>query len=361
MQLKNKILSFILSLALFGPIGPAPAPQPAYAAGVVGTGFAEETLTVSSSALSITATLCLVRGRQTPALIEVLTESIYFTLDSPTATPDSSDYAAPLGTVISVNKANQIRMIRQSADALVKVTCFRGGQLPTVTSFDKSGAGVSGTGINISQFGGETASTITAHGDNQSNTRNGLTVASYGYMFDGSTWDRARGDSTDGALVNLGSNNDVVATAGLLHGNSPTTEVAIISLFDGSSETQIATTNLGTEKAVSITGTGKLVKMCLVMSLGSIVAEDGTVFFFDADPNITIDAADMSLAVAQTIVAAVSFSAGDYLTNFASVAINCQVIDEAFHSITFAVYHHEGTTLLDDEDVEMHLWYRRDS
>ena len=34
-------------------------------------------------------------------------------------------------------------------------------------------------------------------------------VKSFGMVWDGATWDRAKGDSTDGALVNLGANNDV--------------------------------------------------------------------------------------------------------------------------------------------------------
>lgn len=37
-------------------------------------------------------------------------------------------------------------------------------------------------------------------------------VGAFGLYFDGSTWDRIRGDSTDGLLVNLGANNDVSAT-----------------------------------------------------------------------------------------------------------------------------------------------------
>ena len=137
------------------------------------------------------------------------------------------------------------------------------------------------------------------------------------------------------------------------------TEFAIISLFDGSAETQIATTNLGTEKTLEIVEPGRLVKMCLVMSLGSIISEDGSVLFFDADPGITIDASDLTLAQAQTIVAVVSFVAADYLTNFAASSINCQTIDEPFHSISEVAYHHEGATLLDDEDVEMHLWWQK--
>lgn len=65
-----------------------------------------------------------------------------------------------------------------------------------------------------------------AFADNVSNTqpiwvdKNGNLVpeAAFGYYFDGTTWDRARGDSTNGMLVNLGSNNDIVqATASNLN------------------------------------------------------------------------------------------------------------------------------------------------
>jgi len=36
-------------------------------------------------------------------------------------------------------------------------------------------------------------------------------VGAFSHVYDGTTWDRARGDSTNGTLVNLGDNNDVVA------------------------------------------------------------------------------------------------------------------------------------------------------
>lgn len=41
-----------------------------------------------------------------------------------------------------------------------------------------------------------------------------LAVTGYGYVYDGSAWDRQKGDSTDGTLVNLGTNNDVVISDG---------------------------------------------------------------------------------------------------------------------------------------------------
>jgi hypothetical protein len=53
------------------------------------------------------------------------------------------------------------------------------------------------------------ADVIDTHADNTANTTNGVCVAAFGYAFDGTTWDRLRGDSTNGLLVNLGTNHDV--------------------------------------------------------------------------------------------------------------------------------------------------------
>ena len=191
--------------------------------------------------------------------------------------------------------------------------------------------------------------------DNLSNTEDSLQTSAFLYGFDGTTWDRIR--STAGVL------NVIVDSSaqGVLHSNSPTTEVAILSLFDGSAETQIATTNLGASKSITITGSGRLTKMCLISSLGTPIAEDGSVIFFDADPSISADTTDLTLSEAQTVVAVVSFRGADYLDNFATSKTNCQLIDESFHSITHVVYHQEGSTMFDDEDMEMHLWYRRNS
>jgi hypothetical protein len=58
----------------------------------------------------------------------------------------------------------------------------------------------------------------TALADNVSNTINlfvdptgsAAYMATAGFYYDGTTWDRVRGDSTDGLLVNLGTNNDVI-------------------------------------------------------------------------------------------------------------------------------------------------------
>lgn len=55
-----------------------------------------------------------------------------------------------------------------------------------------------------------TGSLLTAtQADDIANTVDTVNVSAFGYAFDGITWDRMRGDSIDGLLVNLGGNNDV--------------------------------------------------------------------------------------------------------------------------------------------------------
>jgi hypothetical protein len=67
-----------------------------------------------------------------------------------------------------------------------------------------------------------TASLITAtQADDIVNTVDTVNVSAFGYVFDGTTWDRLRGTSADGALVNLGTNNDVTVT-GTVTANSGT-------------------------------------------------------------------------------------------------------------------------------------------
>lgn len=162
-------------------------------------------------------------------------------------------------------------------------------------------------------------------------------------------------------IVDLAGNNDVVVTAGLLDANSPMTLVDTFVLFDGSAETQIATTNLGASKSITISGTGALKKICIIVSLGTPFAEDMSIIFFDADPSITIEDASLTLAQAQNVQVVVSLTAAGFRSNFATAMINCQDISEVFTSITHVVFASEGATTYDDEDIEMRLIYRRTS
>lgn len=51
-----------------------------------------------------------------------------------------------------------------------------------------------------------------AHADGETNTENHIDVGAKLLVFNGSSWDRQRGNATDGILVNLGTNNDVTIT-----------------------------------------------------------------------------------------------------------------------------------------------------
>lgn len=62
-------------------------------------------------------------------------------------------------------------------------------------------------------------------------------VGSFDHVWDGATWDRLPGNSTDGALVNLGANNDVTLGAALPAGTNNIGDVDIASLPDEGQQT----------------------------------------------------------------------------------------------------------------------------
>jgi hypothetical protein len=73
----------------------------------------------------------------------------------------------------------------------------------------------------------------TTQADNLANTLDGLNVTAFGYVFDGTTWDRLLGNSTDGVLVNLGANNDVTVTSGTITGVTTVSTVTSVSQWAG--------------------------------------------------------------------------------------------------------------------------------
>ena len=166
---------------------------------------------------------------------------------------------------------------------------------------------------------------------------------------------------SDVVTVDLAGNNDVVLTAGLLHADSPTTEVAVLLMIDGSADTDIVTTNLSKSSAITVTGSGRITKLCVVVEGTSPFSEDGTIYFFDADPAINSNTADMTVAEAITVVAMVSLKGADYNDNFATIKINCQATDESFHTITHVVYEQEGSTTIANQDFRLHILYERRS
>lgn len=164
--------------------------------------------------------------------------------------------------------------------------------------------------------------------------------------------------NTDNEIAPCQTNSDglVRSTAGY-----PITEIAPFDLFNGAGETQIAATNLGASKAYAITGTGRIVKVCISVSLGTPFGEDMSIIFFDADPTITIEDTSLLVADAESAEAVISLTAAGFRDNFATVKLNCQTVDEPYDSITHVVFASEGLTTYDDEDIVLRLWVERKS
>lgn len=84
-----------------------------------------------------------------------------------------------------------------------------------VLSVDDNGGALTVDGtVAVSSVGGTVDTELPAAvalGDNAGNPT-APAVGAFGMVWDGATWDRAPGNSTDGTLVNLGANNDVTVT-----------------------------------------------------------------------------------------------------------------------------------------------------
>jgi len=92
-----------------------------------GTAFDEETLTVGAVASGPTASVFRPGGFsdriRIAGIMEVLSNGIFYRLDSKTATPDSLDHLAPVGTIVEVEDVSRLRFIRSGgSDATVKMT-----------------------------------------------------------------------------------------------------------------------------------------------------------------------------------------------------------------------------------------------
>lgn len=70
--------------------------------------------------------------------------------------------------------------------------------------------------VDLTKVGGTAITTAAALADNTANPT-APKFGAFGMVYDGSTWDMQRGDATNGTLVNLGSNNDVIAAGNVAH------------------------------------------------------------------------------------------------------------------------------------------------
>lgn len=84
----------------------------------------EETVTVGSSAVGPTASLCGPGNNQGGALVQVTTAGMYATFNGPTVTPDSNDFRFYAGDTFYIRPLRMLRMLRiTSTSANVKIQC----------------------------------------------------------------------------------------------------------------------------------------------------------------------------------------------------------------------------------------------
>lgn len=139
-------------------------------------------------------------------------------------------------------------------------------------------------GTDISAVFGVNTLLTTTQADSRVNTTDGLTVNAWGQYYNGSTWDRMRGDATDGLLVNLGSNNDVTVT-GTVTANLSATDNTVLDNIDSNTA---PTTGLNTgRKVVTTAGTAVAIASSTTCKWVAITAEtDNTGYIVVGDSGV---------------------------------------------------------------------------
>lgn len=134
------------------------------------------------------------------------------TLTTQSATPAT----IPASTVIATDDAGAAGHVQ-----VVKLAISTDGSATALTADNTNGMLVNlGSNNDVTVTSGSVTAdtelpTATALADNTANPTVPA-VGAFGMVYDGSTWDRLPGTSADGALVNLGANNDVTVSGAVL-------------------------------------------------------------------------------------------------------------------------------------------------
>ncbi len=225
-----------------------------------------------------------------------------------------------------------------------------------------------------------TVPTAAALADNTANPTTLLTGACL-MNFDGSTWDRVLGDSTDGLLVNLGTNNNVTVDSGTVTTVSTVTNLAqmggvAISLNTGVRDTGTQRVTIATDDTVTV-------------DLGAnndVTIDNSSIVKAEDAVHSTGDAGVMALSVRNDTLAALAGTDGDYaplqvnasgalyvavdgtvtvgshaVTNAGTFAVQVdgdaltalQLIDDAVHSETDALS--KGLLIALDDGTDAHF------
>lgn len=179
-----------------------------------------------------------------------------------------------------------------------------------------------------------------------------------------------------------GTTNGVQVNAALPAGTNNIGKVSPLAAMAEFGVTELIGTNESVAQnrycasaAVALGGTysGEILSIGLFASedgTGAIITEAGRLLFFDADPTVSTNDANLAAADWPTLIAAVDIAAGDWLEEAAGGlgSMVSKAVAVPFHALStiYVAYYHQGATTWndaagDDEQLELNCWYRRDS
>jgi hypothetical protein len=175
-------------------------------------------------------------------------------------------------------------------------------------------------GTDFSTVFGAASLVIATQADNVANTQDTVATSALGYVFDGTTWDRQRGDATDGTLVNLGTNNDVTVTSGNIIVDSITGTVTVGTHAVTQSGTWNITNVSGT---VSLpTGASTAAKQPALGTAGTASADVITVQGIASMTALKVDGSAVTQPVSGTVAVSGTVTVGSHaVTNAGTFAV----------------------------------------
>jgi len=191
---------------------------------VVGDGAGALNTIVDSSALPTGASTLAEQQTQTTAL--QIIDNLPVTQGSTTAGQSGALSQGAVTTAAPTYTTGQTNPISLQTDGSQRMAVTN---TPTVTA--NAGTNLNTSALALEATLGTRVADATVTGrfpagstpaDNESNTVTITRIGSFLWCFDGTTWDRCPGNSADGLLVNLGTNNDVTVTSGTVTCNAGT-------------------------------------------------------------------------------------------------------------------------------------------
>jgi hypothetical protein len=185
----------------------------------------------------------------------------------------------------------EIGNVKNAGTFAVQAVCTNGGTFATQATLQAGTAEIGKLAAGTAEIGNITNSgtfavqidKFTAAAALTDNFANPTTTAvqSFGMLWDGATWDRMLGNSTDGVLVNLGSNNDISGTVTSNAGTNLNTSA--LALETGGNLATLAGAVSGTEVQVDVvaslpTGTNSIGQVTANAGSGNFSVNNGGTF-----------------------------------------------------------------------------------